>query len=76
MENHTVKKIRAFVEYECKKPTSKYGYDPYLYHFVPVVKYSKLLARKFNANAEIVEIAAWLHDIGSIIYGKIGRAHV
>lgn len=70
MQNNITNKIREYVEEECKKPTSKYGYDPYPYHFVPVVKYSKILAEKLNANIEVVEIAAWLHDIGSIVHGR------
>jgi len=65
-----VERIRQFVEEECKKPTSKYGYEPYPDHFIPVVKYSKFLAKKLNADVEIVELVAWLHDIGSIIYGR------
>jgi len=65
-----IEQIRFFVEEECKKPTSKYGYEPYLGHFIPVVKYSKILGEKFNADLEILEISAWLHDIGSIIHGR------
>lgn len=65
-----VNKIRNFVEEECRKPTSKYGYDPFTNHFVNVVKYSKELAKRLNADKEICEISAWLHDIGSIIYGR------
>jgi uncharacterized protein len=65
-----VEEIRKFVEEECKKPTSNYGYEPYLLHFVPTTKYAKILAEKLNADIEIVEIAAWLHDIGSIIEGR------
>ncbi len=63
-------KIRKYVEDECKKPESKYGYECFESHFIPTVKYAKLLAERLNANAEIVELAAWLHDIGSIIYGR------
>lgn len=65
-----VEKIRNYVEEECKKPTSKYGYEPFPGHFIPVVKYSKLLGQKMNADLEILEISAWLHDIGSIIHGR------
>ena len=65
-----VEEIRKFVEGECKKPASKYGYEPYEFHFVPMVKYAKILAEKLNAEIEVVEIAAWLHDIGSIINGR------
>lgn len=65
-----VEKAREFVEAECKKPSSKYGYEPYTNHFVPTAKYAKILAEKEKADIEIVELAAWLHDIGSIIYGR------
>jgi ADP-ribose pyrophosphatase YjhB (NUDIX family)/HD superfamily phosphodiesterase len=69
-ENTIVEEIRRYVEEECKKPTSKYGYEPYFAHFIPVYKNAKLLAEKENADLEIVELAALLHDVGSIIYGR------
>ncbi|NTW46324.1 MAG: HD domain-containing protein [Candidatus Moranbacteria bacterium] len=65
-----VEEIRQFVEDECRKPTSKYGFGPYDSHFVPMVKYAKKLALEMGADVEIVEIAGWLHDIGSIIVGR------
>lgn len=61
--------IKNFVEEECKKPTSKYGYEPFYCHFQPMVKYTKRLAKELGADIEIVEIAGRLHDIGSIIHG-------
>ena len=63
-------KVRQYVEDECRKPSSRYGFEPYGNHFVPVVKYAKLLAKEFGADEEIVTLAAWLHDIGSIIHGR------
>lgn len=63
-------KIKQFVEEECKKPTSKYGYEPFTDHFVPVVKYVKKMGDDLGADKEILEISAWLHDIGSIVYGR------
>lgn len=65
-----VQKIKNFVENECKKPSSKYGYEPFSYHFVPVVNYAKKLVDELGGDKEVVLIAAWLHDIGSIIYGR------
>lgn len=64
------KKVQKFVFKECKKPSSKYGFEPYKYHFVPMVKYAKKLAKEHKTDRELIEIAAWLHDIGSIIYGR------
>jgi uncharacterized protein len=65
-----IHKIRKFVEEESKKPTSKYGEEPFEYHFTWVAKYAEELADELGADKEIVVIAAWLHDIGSIIYGR------
>ncbi len=70
MNENIVEEIRKFVEEECKKPTSKYGYEPYEFHFIPTVNYAKKLAEELGGDLELVEIAAWLHDIGSIIYGR------
>lgn len=65
-----IEEVRRFVEEESKKPTAKYGYEPYEFHLIPVRNYSVELAQKLSADVEIVEIAAWLHDIGSIINGR------
>jgi uncharacterized protein len=65
-----VQTIKKFVEEECKKPANKYGYDAFLFHFVPMVKYAEKLAERLGGDKEIILIASWLHDIGSILYGR------
>lgn len=65
-----IQEIKNFVEDECKKPTSKYGYEPFPFHFVQVVKYAGELADRLGGDKEIISIAAWLHDIGSIMNGR------
>lgn len=65
-----VESIRCFVENECRKPNSKYGFEPYEFHFTPVVDNSRKLQAKMGGDLEIITLAAWLHDIGSIIYGR------
>lgn len=65
-----VDQIKKYVEAECRKPTSKYGAEPFEFHFVPMVGYAKVLARGMGADVEVVELAGWLHDIGSIIHGR------
>jgi len=65
-----VEEIRRFVEIESKKPENWWGEEFYSLHLVGVNKYSKLLAEKLGADMEVVELAAWLHDIGSIIHGR------
>lgn len=65
-----IEEIKNFVEEESLKPTSKYGYEPFVYHFTPTVKYALELAEELGADKEVVEISAWLHDIGSVINGR------
>ncbi|MBU2052961.1 MAG: HD domain-containing protein [Nanoarchaeota archaeon] len=45
----------------------KYDKSDYHYHILPVVKNALLLADKLKADKEVIEIAAWLHDIGRAI---------
>jgi len=70
MKEEIIKKIRKFVEAECKKPGSKYGYEPFTFHFAPVARYAGKLADELGADKEVILIAAWLHDIGSIVHGR------
>jgi|SRR3989344_2979995 len=70
MSKKVVEEIRRFVKEESEKPSARYGFEPYEFHLMPMRNYAVKLAKKLNADAEIVEIAAWLHDIGSIINGR------
>ena len=65
-----VKTVKNYVEEECKKPTSRYGYEPYQFHFIAMVRYAEELADELGADKELVSIAGWLHDLGSIIEGR------
>lgn len=67
---YSIEKVQQYVQAECKKPTSKYGYEPYDYHFVPTVNYALILNKRLGGDREVIEAAAWLHDIGSIISGR------
>ena len=65
-----VEEVKNFVENECKKPSSKYGYEPFTCHFIPMVDYAEKLCDELGGDKELILIAAWLHDIGSIIHGR------
>lgn len=54
--------VEKMVERLCNKNANIYGYDAWGHHIVPVVKFSKMLAKKLGADKEIVELAALLHD--------------
>lgn len=65
-----INEIKNFVEEECKKPGSKYGYEPFIFHFIPMVDYAEKLSEELGGDKEVILISSWLHDIGSIIYGR------
>jgi len=63
---NTIDTVKAHVlsKYEARKDFR--GMDTYNTHVVFVVEYAKELAKKLNANEEIVEISAWMHDLYNI----------
>jgi uncharacterized protein len=65
-----VTKVRDFVKNECEKPSSYYGRDVFSHHFVSMVRYAETLVDELGGDREIVVLACWLHDIGSIMYGR------
>ena len=67
MRVNIIEEIRKLVEDACKKESNYFGYGAWSHHISKVVKYSKLLARKLNADEEICEIAALLHDYASVV---------
>ena len=69
VDRELIEKVRLFVKSECDKPGANYS-TAYDLHFVSVSKIAVGLAEKFSADVEIVEIAIWLHDIGSIMVGR------
>jgi putative nucleotidyltransferase with HDIG domain len=44
------------------------------YHLLPVAKNARLLAKKLGANEELVETAAFMHDMGRIRFGESDHA--
>jgi uncharacterized protein len=65
-----VEEVKNFVDEECKKPSSHYGYEPFLFHFIPMVRYATQLADELGGDKEVIILASWLHDIGSIMHGR------
>ena len=66
--------VKEFVKKEFEKPEAQYK-DSLENHFKIVVRYVLELVEDECADREIVEIAAWLHDIGSIM-GQYENHHV
>ena len=58
--------IEQIVEQACAADTNIFGYDIWTHHILPVIQNAKQLAPCFDADPEIVELAALLHDYASI----------
>ena len=65
-------KIKPMVLEWCGNPEHRW----WKWHIESVVKYAKILADKLDADKEILEISAWLHDIQKIRDGKRDLHHV
>lgn len=72
--SNIIEQVRKYVKEEFEKPEACFK-PAYEEHFIPVVKTALELAEKEDADKEVVEIAAWLHDIGSII-GDYENHHI
>ena len=62
-----IEELRTLVKNACKERENKFGYSAWTHHVSSVVNYSKVLAKKMNADEEIAETAALLHDYASIL---------
>ena len=62
------------IKQRCESPSNFFGKDSY-YHIKAVVKNATLLAKEYGADAEVVIIAAWLHDIASITSYDLYKEH-
>lgn len=74
-EKQMIEKISKIVEDACKRETNKFGYGIWTHHIVYVVEYARQLAHKLGADAEVVEIAALLHDYAGIKNSALCEEH-
>lgn len=61
-----IEEIRLVVESACLSTDNRFGYGSWTHHIMKVVDNATQLAKLFNANEEVVCIAALLHDYSGI----------
>ena len=61
-----ISKIKETVLNGCKKKENKLGESFFDQHLMIVVYYGKELGEYLNADLEIIELSAYLHDISAI----------
>lgn len=74
MKGDIMKYLSTEVKKRCEMPDNFFGIGSF-YHIEAVVKNSELLADKYNADKEVVMIAAWLHDIASVTDYSLYEQH-
>lgn len=67
--------IERIVEQACAADTNIFGYGIWTHHILQVVENARRLASRFNADLEIVELAALLHDYASVKDKALYQAH-
>lgn len=58
--------VEREVERACAAPTNAFGYGIWTHHITQVVRFGRELSERLGADAEIVELAALLHDYAGI----------
>lgn len=74
MEN-VIEIIKKEVYQRCMKETNKYGIGAWTHHILTVYNIATNLYEEYNADYEIVALAALLHDIASVTDVKYTEDH-
>ncbi|PJI10374.1 HD domain-containing protein [Clostridium sp. CT7] len=69
-----IDEIKEDIKRRCESPNNSFGYGIYE-HIKSVAKNAVELAKVYNADVEVCEIAGWLHDIASITDYKLYEKH-
>ena len=74
MEREIINKIKEEIRNRCDGPGNFFGAGSFE-HIESVAKHAIELAKYYDADVEVCEIAAWLHDIASITDYSLYKEH-
>jgi len=76
MRQDIIEYLQSEIKRRCELPSNFFGMGCF-YHIRAVVDNAAMLAKQFGADEEIVIIAAWLHDVASIMdYNFYEKHHI
>jgi uncharacterized protein len=75
MNKKNLAELYKIVEDACKAETNAFGYGIWKDHILYVIEYAKEFSNIFNADPEIVELAALLHDYAGIKDESLHKKH-
>lgn len=58
--------IREMVQQDCRREQNAFGPSFFEQHLAVVAEFGAALAKRLGADPEVVELAAWLHDISAV----------
>ncbi|HTW96424.1 MAG TPA: HD domain-containing protein [Candidatus Methylomirabilis sp.] len=67
--------VKKLVKTVNDSPRNKFGRSVWKYHLELVAHYAVILARKLGADAEVVILAAYLHDYASLLDARHAAQH-
>jgi uncharacterized protein len=59
----------------CFAPENQFTSTVWHYHIIPVVEHSMKLGKKLKADLEVLELAAYLHDLAALLDAKMYKNH-
>lgn len=74
-KNKIICEIEKIVEAACAAESNVFGYGIWTHHIKQVAETAKRIAPEFNADSEVVEIAALLHDYAGVKNEKLEADH-
>ncbi len=70
-----LRKVKEKVKAANDSPKNKYGVSVWKYHLELVAGYALKLAKELKADAQVVELAAYLHDYAALLDAKNDKDH-
>ncbi len=70
-----IDEIAELVEEACGRETNVFGYGIWSHHLIDVVRHARALAAELDADREVIEIAALLHDYAAIADPELIAEH-
>lgn len=70
-----INQVARIVENGCRSKNNVFGYGVWSHHIITVVEYAKVMAIELEADVEVVQLAALLHDYAGIINHRYYKDH-
>lgn len=74
-QSDVIREVTALVEAACYADSNVFGESIWTHHLLSVIHYGRRLAPELNADPELVELGALLHDLSAIRDSSLAEEH-